>query len=335
MSDGSKRIAYWDNLKAILIFLVVLGHFLLPVSSRGRSVSTVYYWIYVFHMPAFVFVSGYFSKSYVKRPKPEKVFGFLLLYVIFKVLIWLLSSILDHQIANFRLFYTNGAPWYMFCMFLWYLAIPSFAKIKPALSIPFTILIGLLMGTDQSVSLFFGTSLLAVFFPFFLLGFHFQGEWLQYIKPGVRALAAIFLLACAAVLFFFQPALEPYLSVIYGSFHYAGKSFTVIQGMTITLIWYAAASLMTGALLCLTPKSNTFFTYIGTRTLSIYILHRLLRDIFGHFGLYDHLGEGKVLLLACVVISLAVTFLTSGRHASDLANRAFHLHWLEKPDSSP
>ena len=59
---NKERDYFFDNLKAVLIFLVVLGHFLLPI--HGESVLVVVKrLIYVFHMPLFVFVSGYFAKK--------------------------------------------------------------------------------------------------------------------------------------------------------------------------------------------------------------------------------------------------------------------------------
>ena len=66
------RDPYWDNLKFVLICLVVLGHFLLPVKPKGQLARTAFYWIYLFHMQAFVFVSGFTSKSYVVRDGKEK-----------------------------------------------------------------------------------------------------------------------------------------------------------------------------------------------------------------------------------------------------------------------
>ena len=65
---SEERIYYWDNLKCLLIFLVVVGHFLIPVyHDSGRSIEAVYFFIYLFHMPAFIFVSGFFAKSYLKK----------------------------------------------------------------------------------------------------------------------------------------------------------------------------------------------------------------------------------------------------------------------------
>ena len=63
---NKERDYFFDNLKAVLIFLVVLGHFLLPI--HGESVLVVVKrLIYVFHMPLFVFVSGYFAKKIYKN----------------------------------------------------------------------------------------------------------------------------------------------------------------------------------------------------------------------------------------------------------------------------
>lgn len=57
-----ERDYFFDNLKAVLIYLVVLGHFLLPIRGANPLVE-VKRLIYVFHMPLFVFVSGYFAKK--------------------------------------------------------------------------------------------------------------------------------------------------------------------------------------------------------------------------------------------------------------------------------
>lgn len=54
---NKERDYFFDNLKAVLIFLVVLGHFLLPIRGDNPLV-VVKRLIYVFHMPLFVFISG-------------------------------------------------------------------------------------------------------------------------------------------------------------------------------------------------------------------------------------------------------------------------------------
>lgn len=59
----AKRIALFDNIKGVLIILVVAGHFMHPVHNDNLALSAAFDVIYLFHMPLFVFVSGLFAKG--------------------------------------------------------------------------------------------------------------------------------------------------------------------------------------------------------------------------------------------------------------------------------
>lgn len=59
-SPTQRRVAYIDNLKGLLIILVVLGHSIQSIDPQFDS-NTLFRYIYAFHMPAFMFVSGYVS----------------------------------------------------------------------------------------------------------------------------------------------------------------------------------------------------------------------------------------------------------------------------------
>ena len=61
-----KRDGKMDNLKGILIIMVVLGHLTELLLKSGEG-GIVYRLIYAFHMPAFIFISGYFAKSDFKK----------------------------------------------------------------------------------------------------------------------------------------------------------------------------------------------------------------------------------------------------------------------------
>ena len=62
-SAPRKRVALYDNLKGILIVLVVFGHMMHPVHNTNQALSTCFDLIYLFHMPLFVFLSGLFAKG--------------------------------------------------------------------------------------------------------------------------------------------------------------------------------------------------------------------------------------------------------------------------------
>ena len=119
---NKERDYFFDNLKAVLIFLVVLGHFLLPI--HGESVLVVVKrLIYVFHMPLFVFVSGYFAKKIYKNGQYnfKKILYLIKAYIIFVIaiqIVYALCGFRDFSEINF--FSQSGAPWYLFAMIVWY-----------------------------------------------------------------------------------------------------------------------------------------------------------------------------------------------------------------------
>lgn len=84
-SEGEHRIKEVDAFKGFLIFAVVFGHFLLPLKDSpysffGRS----FYLIYSFHMPAFLFLSGYFRQK-SKRKKGAKLRSLLSFTLLSKI----------------------------------------------------------------------------------------------------------------------------------------------------------------------------------------------------------------------------------------------------------
>ncbi|MGG3906453.1 acyltransferase family protein [Geobacillus stearothermophilus] len=91
-----ERDYYFDNAKCALMLLVVFGHFLRPYIDGVLWVHSLYTWIFFFHMPAFIFISGYFAKKFYEhgylqknyekaahsvRSVPAAVLGLLLLPV--------------------------------------------------------------------------------------------------------------------------------------------------------------------------------------------------------------------------------------------------------------
>src|SRR5699024_8408040 len=82
-----KRNAYFDNARLILIFLVVFGHMIQPFIENSSHLNTLYMWIYTFHMPAFIFIAGFFARGYGTIGYISKLAKKLLLpYLIFHLI---------------------------------------------------------------------------------------------------------------------------------------------------------------------------------------------------------------------------------------------------------
>lgn len=322
--DQKERIYYWDNLKCFLIFLVVLGHFLIPINDRGRSLGSCYYLIYFFHMPAFVFVSGFFSKHYIEKgkgsPDITKIMGFLILYIIYKIFLWGISCFFQRGLVPFHLLEESRAPWYMLAMAVWYIVLPIFSKFKWYISIPATVLMSLYAGTNNAIGPFLCLSRIIVFFPFFLLGYYFKGEWIKFLISKKKKFAALLILI---VITYFVIAnlngIEAIDQLIYGERSYAvlPEYISTTMAITIRLALFMIGILMTLCVMSWIPQRKLVVSYIGSRTLAIYILHRLVREILLQLGIFDKIPlNGIGLLIFIIIFCAGLTVL--------LANNLFH-----------
>lgn len=63
-----------DNLKALMLLLVIVGHTLDPyIVEENSFYRYLMQYIYLFHMPMFAFVTGYFSKNVDKVDRKSVV----------------------------------------------------------------------------------------------------------------------------------------------------------------------------------------------------------------------------------------------------------------------
>lgn len=66
MQNKENRLPYWDNAKGVLIALVVLGH-CIQLFDKDYLSNPLFKVIYMFHMPFFFFISGYFAWASITR----------------------------------------------------------------------------------------------------------------------------------------------------------------------------------------------------------------------------------------------------------------------------
>lgn len=63
----NNRIAYLDSLKGFAIILVILGHIIQMWYDSDFTHNKVWLYIYSFHMPLFMFISGYITGIYSNK----------------------------------------------------------------------------------------------------------------------------------------------------------------------------------------------------------------------------------------------------------------------------
>lgn len=126
----------WRTLKDALIISVVVGHFCQLYLDRnlGRGITkAIFCFIYSFHMPLFVFISGYFSKNLEKRRKTAFE-GLLILYLLAQIVIGSIVLVTDRNLNILKnpLFASYGT-WYLIDLYIWRTLMPELVKIKKLL----------------------------------------------------------------------------------------------------------------------------------------------------------------------------------------------------------
>ena len=118
-----------DNIKVLLIFLVVFNHIIaFQLVKVDVIVRYVWYAITIFHMPAFVFMSGYLSK------KPQDVLknvkNLLIPYILGYSLTWY-AYIWTGRSMDYELLRPSGTVmWYVLALFIYRLTIEALGKIR-------------------------------------------------------------------------------------------------------------------------------------------------------------------------------------------------------------
>ena len=64
MTQKNERLLFADLLKVLAIYLVLWGHCVQQFFTTSPLENDVYVYIYSFHMPLFMVLSGYFSISW-------------------------------------------------------------------------------------------------------------------------------------------------------------------------------------------------------------------------------------------------------------------------------
>lgn len=116
-TEEKKRIESLDIFRGVLIFFVVFGHFLLPMKDREYLLSTsLFLLIYSFHMPAFIFLSGYFYYGSWKRKGTgfKSLFSLLILFFLMKIILHI-SDMLFYDSKNIipDFLHESSTPWYI------------------------------------------------------------------------------------------------------------------------------------------------------------------------------------------------------------------------------
>ena len=179
-----------DALKMCLIVSVIFGHIpllggLLNLSlPNGYDFLTLHVMkgIYAFHMPLFVMISGYFTRSKPPGTQFMKSLKLLRLFVVFQAIDILIRHVLlGETFLSVRWLYPCFALWYLLCLFYWRMlisVIPQGWNPGPVVALSF--LISIAVGFTD-IDGIMGLHRFFSFMPYFMIGHYYGDRILQLI----------------------------------------------------------------------------------------------------------------------------------------------------------
>lgn len=304
------RTPYYDNLKLLLIYLVVLGHFV-ETAKFSMMAPVVRFIIYSFHMPLFIFISGHFFDYNNIKKGVKRGIGFLGLFVLMKIVSWIMSVVLYHNIS-FSLLNTGGMPWFLFALAIWCIFTPVFLKCIDARALLIIMLIlALVVGYDSSINSMLVFSRIIVFWPFFLMGILVKGKTLKaaYHNRVLRYVAVAVLLIMIIVCFRYYDQLSVMNPMLSGQNPYVSLGDYEKYGILFRSITYLLAVMMSISVMLIIPNHRFRITDLGERTISVYFYDVIVYPIAACSLTQLHFWQYCVLaILVTWVFSLKVFY---------------------------
>ena len=291
-----KRTDYFDNLRGLLIILVLIGHFggdNTSFSADGNIVlQAIELFIYLFHMPLMFFVSGLFSKNTEKCRNNaflDLFIPYLLFQVFYAIVQYVNSGTKDYLLNPF---YPAPALWYLFALFVFRFVLHDFLKIK------WNLIIALIMSVFGicilGLSHEFAMNRIFANLLYFLLGYYCDPELIICLKRKINSkrfrgivfyLCSFFVsIATFAALCFIlksnKISLANLIGLIGRSKNIADIGLPLIYGPIFSVIGIIAAVIFSVILMACTPERNCFLTVVGQDTLPLYLSHMLVQLIY-------------------------------------------------------
>lgn len=169
----TKRIEHWDILRGFLMFTVILGHLIEAKMNAHRWNHELFLWIYSFHMPMFIFLSGLLQRRLHPHQLKHKVLNYVLLYIWAKILHYI-SKLFLSESTSFSLFEADSWTWFLLALAAHLVIAYVLQDRQPIFVLLFSIRMAILVGYDLSIDSTFSISRIIVFFPYLFHNFLLQ-----------------------------------------------------------------------------------------------------------------------------------------------------------------
>ena len=280
----------FDFIKCILIMLVVLGHALQWQYGEDCWNTWLFHFIYSFHMPLFLFVSGIFLKSCLKISFSEMLvqrFRRLLVpAIIFTAILLIIRFISNNNTFTglWDIYVVCRTYWYLICLFI------------------LTAIYHIFFRGNRFVK----TSIISAY----LLGLFFYKE----IPPFI-------LIDCQVIRMFLIVGLGAYYGMNKENIHkiaYFGINLLayppimrIVDGVIVSMAIFYICRLLYKCTMKYTPIVANHFITIGNLSLGIYLIHILFFKYLAYNKIQFEIISPSITIAALFILSYIISIETT------------------------
>lgn len=250
------------------MFLVIAGHIFMQDEFSGiKSCIVTWKWIYIFHMPLFIFISGYFSRKKEKKDLWPSIWKLAEPLIIYHTIGIILELIIKNRFSFSGIFTPWWILWYLLSLIYWRLMIQIIpdrilnnAKLILIIAFCISISAGFL-----PFNRFLSLQRTLSFMPFFFLGYYMKGKNI-FLPDKYRPFSFLLLISMIAVPLFFPQIL--------GSLTHSDPYTDGIYDALKRLFIFSLAIVMSLAFINICPNIK-WISKQGRLTMQYYIYHAL------------------------------------------------------------
>ena len=300
----NRRVCLFDNIKFFLILTVVIGHFADVATAVSPTYRSLFLFIYTFHMPLFIFLSGLFHKN---KDILQKVVTFFLLGYLSKIIIWL-TKLIFFGINEFEFFSDSGLPWYMFVLAMYIPTSYLLRKVDKTILLAVSVTIACIAGYFDFIGDFLYLSRFFVFYPFYLLGQMTP----KILLINLNKIKAVKIVSAFILLLWLVLCFTSTDSLFTGRNPYSTEEAFRITGFFYRLLCYVITSLVSISVICLIPRQKiNYISGYGKNTLQVYFWHTSFLLILMRTGIDDFLTANAFGRFIWIILASALTVLLS------------------------
>ncbi|MFT3703318.1 MAG: acyltransferase family protein [Agriterribacter sp.] len=304
------RLSYIDQLKGIAIFLVVFGH-----SIQNNTVESdkqpLFVWLYSFHMPLFMFISGYIAgkSTHINSLSDygiflkKRVISLLIPYFVWPLLVhnffFKKNDTLDFATQGWKLITQWNSLWYLWFLFFLLICYSLFYIASRKLNKKNIILIDVIIASSiaallyviKPLGLFISSSSFLLYFLFL-----FSGVFAYKYSIISNVLLNQWIFSISLLLFI----------VLSGRYDYndngnLNKLLKIIIAFSaISSLYYIVRKIKWN------PTVDKYVQLLGRNTIVIYTTHFAINWFFKGVPLFSNLGLVSLILVNFVLALIVI-----------------------------